>query len=72
MKLFVWFGKGVLEDAGTGQITAIAHNLAEALIAIEKECDFCMNSFPNDNPTEVIELGSIEVEPRAWVTYGSG
>ena len=73
MKLFVWHGGGVLMDYTNGQITAIANDLEDALLAIEKECHYCMSSFPNHRPSDVIDLGECpSVEARAWVCYGGG
>lgn len=74
MKLFVWYGDGVLTDWTNGQITALAPDLEQALKAIEDECNWCMDSFPNDKPNDVIDLGkcSKKVEIQAWVTWGGG
>ena len=74
MKLFVWYGDGVLTDWTSGQIIALAPNLEQALNAIEKECNWCMESFPNYNPTEVIDLGelTVNIQNKAWITWGGG
>ncbi|PFG78695.1 hypothetical protein [Lactococcus lactis] len=74
MKLFIWQGDGVLQDWTSGQIVALAPDLEQALKAIENECDYCMDSFPNHNPTEIIDLGqcSEKVQNKAWVTWGGG
>lgn len=80
MKLFVWHGAGVLQDHTSGQITAIAPDLESAFLAIEKECPHSMGLswkrrdmilFP-PNPTDIVDLGDVTVEPRAWVTWGGG
>lgn len=70
MKLFLWYGNGVLEDWSSGQITCIAEDLSTALQVIDEEMGYESESFPRENPTEVIELGIEEAQPRAWVTYG--
>ena len=57
MKIFVWEGDGVLTDYKNGMIVAIAADLESALLAIEAKCDYCMQSFPNHKPTQVVELG---------------
>jgi hypothetical protein len=73
MKLFVWHGDGVLEDYTSGQIVALGNDLQEALTAVRTECGYCMDSFPNDRPTDVVDLGDCPgVQPRAWVTWGGG
>ncbi|NMP59070.1 hypothetical protein [Enterococcus mundtii] len=70
MKLFIWHGDGVLEDWSSGQITCIAKDLPTALQIIDEEMGYESDSFPREEPTEVIELGIEEAQPRAWVTYG--
>jgi hypothetical protein len=72
MKLFVWEGSGVLQDYTNGMIVAIAPDLQTALNAIEKECSYGMQSFPTNKPSSVVDLGAVEVEPRAWVCWGGG
>lgn len=72
MKLYVWEGDGVLEDYSTGMIVALAPDLEGALAAIRSACDYCMKSFPTDRPTEVIDLGHVTAEPKAWLTWGGG
>jgi hypothetical protein len=51
-------------------IVAIAPDLESALAAIRRTCDYCMGSFSNDNPTEVVDIGPAECIPRAWLTWG--
>ena len=68
MKLFVWNDGNTLGDFKHGMIVAVAPDLESALKAIEAECNYCMNSFDNANPTQVIELPT---EPKAFVCYGS-
>jgi hypothetical protein len=74
MILFVWQGDGVLSDWTNGMIVALAPDLETALKAIKKECDYGMDCFPNDKPTEVINLGecSTNPRPRAWYVWGGG
>ena len=72
MKMFIWEGEGVLQDYTSGMIVAIAADLPKALAAIEAKCDYCMDSFPKDSPTEIIELGPATAHPNAWVCYGGG
>ena len=72
MKLFIWYGDGVLQDYSSGMICALGHDLQEALEVIRKECDYCMGSFPNDMPTETIEFGRTRRPPRAWICWGGG
>lgn len=74
MKLFIWYGEGVLQDWKSGQITCIAPDLEAALKTIEAECDWCMESFPNNDPSNVIDFGecSVPVENMAWITWGGG
>lgn len=72
MKLFIWEGDGVLQDYSPGMICAIGADLQDALNAIEKTCDYCMGSFPNHKPSEVVNLGEAIVQPKAWVCYGGG
>lgn len=72
MKLFVWEGDGVLTDYTNGMIVALGSDLQEALGAIRAKADYCMNSFPNDKPTSVIDLGPSAAKPDAWVCYGGG
>jgi hypothetical protein len=72
MKLYVWVGDGVLHDYTSGHITAIAEDLEGALAAIRAECNYGMDSFPNDKPTAVIDFNDPSIQPRAWVTWGGG
>lgn len=72
MKLFVWEGRGVLTDYTDGMIVAVASDLAEALLAIEAKCNYCMDSFPQHRPTEVHDLGNSTARVDAWVCYGGG
>lgn len=39
LKLFVWEGRGVLQNYTSGMICVLAHNLEEALRLIEKKSD---------------------------------
>ncbi len=70
MKLFTWYGDGVLEDYQSGMIVVLATSLVEALEIIDKEHGYATNSFPRDKPTQVIDL---EINPKseAWVCWGS-
>ena len=47
-----------------------------ALAAVREKCeyDWCMHSFPNDKPTQVIELGVCSAKPKrmAAVCWGGG
>jgi hypothetical protein len=52
-------------------ICAVAPDLEAALSAVEQKCDYCMNSFPNNKPSKVLELGD-DINPEAWVCYGGG
>ena len=72
VKIYVWNEDGVLENYTHGMIVAIAEDLEGALKAIRSECDYCMSSFPNDKPTEVVDIGPVVCSPRAWVCYGGG
>jgi len=67
-KLFIWTGDGVLEDYSSGMIVALAADHAGALVAIRKSC---CGGFPHQ-PTEVIELGDVEVPDQAWYCWGGG
>jgi hypothetical protein len=69
MKIFVWEGDGVLTDYTNGMIVAIAADLESALLAIEAKCDYCMQSFPNHKPTQVVELATVEVTPSRMLGY---
>lgn len=71
MKLFVWHGAGVLQDFTSGQITVIAPDLESAVLEIKKICPHGMGLFP-PHPTDIVDLGDVTVEPRAWVTWGGG
>ena len=70
MKLFIWYGDGVLQDWSSGQITCIAKDLATALQVIDEEMGYESESFPREAPTEVIDLGIEKTQQRAWVTWG--
>ncbi|MEB8400279.1 hypothetical protein NGG61_10125 [Enterococcus casseliflavus] len=52
MKLFIWYGNGVLEDWSSGQITCIAEDLTTALQVIDEEMGYESESFPRENPTK--------------------
>lgn len=71
MKLFIWDGPDVLTDYTSGMIVAFGNDLQEALLAVEKKCDHCMQSFPTHKPDRVIDL-SEPIEPEAWVKWGGG
>ncbi len=85
MKLFIWEGGGVLEGYTTGMIVAIAPNYDAAIAAIEATGSAATYhhqgmkdrgeprhfNFPPE-PTEIVELGEVEVQPKAWVVYGGG
>jgi hypothetical protein len=71
MKLFIWYGDNVLETWTSGQIACIAKDLSTALHAIDEEMGYESESFPREDPTEVIELGIEETKPRAWIVWGS-
>lgn len=73
MKLYVWNDEYTLCDYTHGMICAIGVDLEDALKAVERACDYCMNSFPNHKPTKVIDLGeNCPAQPEAWVCYGGG
>lgn len=71
MKLFVWYGDDVLESWTSGQIVCIAKDLKTALKVIEETDEATIESFPREEPTEIIDLGKLEEEPKAWITWGS-
>lgn len=70
MKLYVWEGDGVLTDYSNGMVVALAPDLESALNAVAKVADYAMNSFPTHKPSEVIDLGEVAIEPKAWLTWG--
>lgn len=70
MKLFVWYGIGVLESWTSGQIVCIAKDLKTALQVIDETDEATFESFPREEPTEIIDLGELEAEPKAWITWG--
>lgn len=72
VKLFIWEGEGVLQDYTSGMIVAIGIGLQDELLAVEKKCPYCMNSFPAHKPSQVIELGDASASPGAWNCYGGG
>ncbi len=73
MKLFIWEGDGVLQDYSSGMICAIGEDLPDALRAIEEACNYCMNSFPQNSPTEVVNIGRPKnIKRRAWTCWGGG
>ncbi len=74
MKLYIWEGEGVLQDWTSGMIVALAEDLEGALAVIRDEADHAMRSFPNDQPTRVIELGDCGAKPApvAAVCWGGG
>ena len=63
MKLFVWEGPGVLENADSGMICVLAHDLEEALRLIGKEIHW-KGAFPLDQ-YRVVE------SPEAFICWGS-
>lgn len=71
MKLFIWEGDDVLMDYSSGMICALGNDLQEALSAIRESCDYCMDSFPNDKPSAVIEINA-DTKPQAWTCWGGG
>ncbi|OTN77094.1 hypothetical protein A5886_002174 [Enterococcus sp. 8G7_MSG3316] len=71
MKLFIWYGDGVLQSWSSGQIACIAKDLSTALQVIDEEMGYESESFPREDPTEVIELGIEETQQRAWIVWGS-
>lgn len=70
MKLFVWYGDDVLESWTSGQIVCIAKDLEIALQVINETDEATIESFPREKPTEIIDLGELEAEPKAWITWG--
>lgn len=73
MKLFIWEGDGVLEDYSSGMICALGNDLQEALVNVRAACDYCMQSFPNDKPSQVVDLSAIDdSKPKAWTCWGGG
>ncbi|MEB8416334.1 hypothetical protein NGG16_02655 [Enterococcus casseliflavus] len=70
MKLFVWYGYDVLASWTSGQIVCIAKDLETALQVIDETDGATIESFPRENPTEIIDLGELEAEPKAWITWG--
>ena len=55
MKLFIWIGDGVLQDWTSGQIVALAPNLEEALKQVDEEMGYESDSYPRNEPTQVID-----------------
>lgn len=73
MKLFIWIGDGVLQDCWTsGQIVALAPSLEEALKQVDEEMGYESDSFPRNEPTQVIDLDDVKTQNEAWVTWGGG
>lgn len=72
MKLFIWIGDGVLQDWTSGQIVALAPNLEEALKQVDEEMGYESDSFPRNEPTQVINLEDVKTQNEAWVTWGGG
>lgn len=72
MKLFIWIGDGVLQDWTSGQIVALAPNLEEALKQVDEEMGYESDSFPRNEPTQVIDLDDVKTQNEAWVTWGGG
>lgn len=72
MKLFIWIGDGVLQDWSSGQIVALAPNLEEALKQVDEEMGYESDSFPRNEPTQVIDLDDEKTQNEAWVTWGGG
>lgn len=72
MKLFIWIGDGVLQDWTSGQIVALAPNLEEALKQVDEEMGYESDSFPRNEPTQVIDLDDEKTQNEAWVTWGGG
>lgn len=72
MKLFIWIGDGVLQDWTSGQIVALAPNLEEALKQVDEEMGYESDSFPRNEPTQVIDLDDVKAQNEAWVTWGGG
>ncbi|EOS7917679.1 hypothetical protein E0T54_RS05450 [Enterococcus hirae] len=70
MKLFIWHGDDVLESWTSGQIVCIAKDLETALKVIDETDEATFENFPSEEPTEVIELGDLQIEPKAWITWG--
>ena len=70
MKLFIWQGDGVLSEYSDGMICALARDLPEALEAIRAAGVFSKDSFPNDRPSEVVELNGKRQPARAWFVWG--
>lgn len=72
MKLFIWIGDGVLQDWTSGQIVALAPSLEEALKQVDEEMGYESDSFPRNEPTQVIDLDDVKTQNEAWVTWGGG
>jgi len=63
LKVFVW--EGVLTDHTDGVVMALAHDKAEALKLIEKECYYCVDEIKDIEPR-------IMDAPEAIVLWGGG
>lgn len=72
MKPYIWNEDGVLNDYTHGMICALANDLQAALNAVEVVCHYGMQCFPNHKPTEIVDLGDVSVEAKAWLVWGAG
>lgn len=65
LKLFVWQGKGVLQDYTSGLICVLAPDLETALKLIKEKDSIAIGSF---DPTNYQEI----TKPEAFVQWGGG
>ncbi len=68
MKLFIWHGMDVL--GSSGMVVAIAGDLEQANRAVRRQMLSAANRYPEDEPSEVIDLGKFKGAHRAWVCRG--
>ena len=64
-KLFVWEGRGTLQDYSSGMICVLAPNLETALVLIKEKMSYAIGNF---DPTAY----KVITKPEAFCCYGGG